>query len=146
VGRKELTEALLWDLAGPRPVMLRGYGLTAGVPPCWLGVAPGIVAERDQESSPPTLPDDLGRLEEEGWGNGQAQRLGGLEVDDELKGRGLLDRQVGGLGPLQDLVHVRGDALPLLGRTWPIGPSNTVAAIPPNRTYLIAKKEFLASP
>ena len=27
------------------------------------------------------LSDHLGRLEEEGWGNGQAQRLGGLEID-----------------------------------------------------------------
>src|SRR5262252_10945840 len=36
----------------------------------------------------------------------QAEGLGGLEVDDELELRGLLDRQVGGLGPLEDLVHI----------------------------------------
>jgi hypothetical protein len=36
--------------------------------------------------------------------------LGGLEVDDQLKCRRLLDRKIGGVGPFQDLVHVRGGA------------------------------------
>src|SRR5467141_1888068 len=36
----------------------------------------------------------------------QAERLGGLHVDDQLELRGLLDGQVGGLGALEDLVHV----------------------------------------
>jgi hypothetical protein len=40
------------------------------------------------------LPDHVGRLEEEGWRDGQAQRLRGLEVDDELQDRGLLDGEV----------------------------------------------------
>jgi hypothetical protein len=30
-----------------------------------------------------------------------------LEIDDELKLRGLLDREIGGLGTLQDFVDIR---------------------------------------
>jgi hypothetical protein len=36
----------------------------------------------------------------------QAERLGGVEVDDKLEGRRLLDRQIGGLGALEDLSDV----------------------------------------
>src|SRR5215469_10553492 len=39
----------------------------------------------------------------------QAKRLGGLEVDDQLEGRRLLDRQIGGLGALEDLSRVSTD-------------------------------------
>ena len=39
-------------------------------------------------------------------GDRQAERLGGLEVDHQLKLGGLLDRQVTGLGALEDLVDV----------------------------------------
>jgi hypothetical protein len=42
----------------------------------------------------------LGRLEEERWGNGEAQRLGGLQINDQLEYSGLLDGQVG-LAPLR---------------------------------------------
>jgi hypothetical protein len=52
--------------------------------------------------------DDLGRLEEEGWRNGQAQGLGCFEMDHPLEGHRLLDRQIGRLGALQDLIHVGG--------------------------------------
>jgi hypothetical protein len=47
--------------------------------------------------------DHLGRLDEEGWRDRQAQGLGGLQVDDQLEGGGLLHRQVGRLGPLENL-------------------------------------------
>jgi hypothetical protein len=36
----------------------------------------------------------------------QAERLRGLEIDDQLEFRGLLDWEVGGLRALEDLVHV----------------------------------------
>jgi hypothetical protein len=52
--------------------------------------------------------DDLVGLEEEGRGNGQAQRLGGLQVDDQLEGRELLHREVGGLRAFQDSIHIVG--------------------------------------
>jgi hypothetical protein len=64
----------------------------------------------DGATVPAGLADHLVGLEEEGWGNRQAQRLGGLEVDDELERRGLLERQVGEVGAIQDLVYSRGRA------------------------------------
>ena len=36
----------------------------------------------------------------------EADRPGGLEIDDQLKPRGLLHWQVGRVGALQDLVHI----------------------------------------
>src|SRR5262245_4876930 len=41
----------------------------------------------------------------------EAERLRGLQVDDEVELRGLLDGQVGRLHPAKDLVHVDGRAL-----------------------------------
>src|SRR5262249_24119384 len=40
----------------------------------------------------------------------EAERVGGLEIDHQLECGRLLHGQVGGLGALQDLVHVRGAA------------------------------------
>jgi hypothetical protein len=37
------------------------------------------------------------------WRNGEAERLGGLEVDDELELRSLLDGKIAGLCASQDL-------------------------------------------
>ena len=51
---------------------------------------------------------DFGLSEECRW-NDNAERLGGLEVDDHLEGRWLLDRQIGGLGALEDLCRVMTD-------------------------------------
>src|SRR6267378_525419 len=48
------------------------------------------------------LANHLIRLEEERRGHGQVERLGGLEVDDELELCGLLYREVIGLGTSQD--------------------------------------------
>ena len=60
---------------------------------------------------PHGLLDHLGRLEEERGGDCQAQRLGRLEVDDQLKCRGPLNGQITRLGPFQDLVHIDGGPL-----------------------------------
>ena len=38
--------------------------------------------------------------------NGEAEGVGGLQVDDKLELRGLLDGEVGGLGALENLVYV----------------------------------------
>jgi len=48
-----------------------------------------------------SLSDHLGRLEEERWGDGQAQRFGRLEVDDQLQRHRLLYRELGRLGALE---------------------------------------------
>src|SRR2546426_11666379 len=50
----------------------------------------------------------------------QAERLGGLEVDDQIELGRLLDGQVAGLGALQNLVHVGGGTAPQVVRIWPI--------------------------
>jgi hypothetical protein len=56
------------------------------------------------------LANHLTRLEQDAWRDGQAERVGGLEIDDELKLHGLLDRQVRGFRPSEDLVHIDGAA------------------------------------
>src|SRR5215510_9290151 len=59
-------------------------------------------------SAGPSL-DHLGRLEEQRARDGEADGLGHLEVNDEVELRRLLDRQISGLGTLEDLVHIPGD-------------------------------------
>ena len=51
------------------------------------------------------LPDDLVGPQQQRVRDCQAQRLGGLEVDDELELGGLLDRKIGGLGTFEDPVY-----------------------------------------
>src|SRR5262249_30440918 len=50
--------------------------------------------------------DHLVRPQQQRGRDREAERLGGLHVDDEIKFRGLLDGQVSGLGALEDLVNV----------------------------------------
>src|SRR5262244_2916916 len=51
------------------------------------------------------LLDHLIRQDEERWRYRDPERLGGLEVDDQLEFHGLLHRQVRRLGAFEDLVH-----------------------------------------
>src|SRR5262249_4478143 len=53
--------------------------------------------------------------------NRQAQRLGGLEVDDELEHGWLLDRQITWSGALEDLIHVDHGLSDLIVRVHRIG-------------------------
>src|SRR5882724_2458815 len=71
--------------------------------------------------SSPTLLDHLVRLEENGWGNGEAEGLGGLEVDHQLEFGGLLHGEVGWFGAMQYLVHIDGGAPVRVKHAWPIG-------------------------
>jgi hypothetical protein len=50
--------------------------------------------------------DDLIRHRQQRRWNGEAESLGGLEVDEEFVLGGLLDGQVGGLGAFENLVHI----------------------------------------
>jgi hypothetical protein len=91
------------------------------------------------------LPNDVGRLEEEGWGDGQLEGLAGLEIDDQLEFGGLLDRQVGGFGAFEDAIHVCGNALPPLGRTCPIAHEPTCLdkrTVPEDRRQPVGEGEL----
>jgi hypothetical protein len=51
----------------------------------------------------PTLPDDLGGLLQDGRRDREVHGPGSLEIDDEVEGRGQLDRQVGRLDTISTL-------------------------------------------
>jgi hypothetical protein len=57
------------------------------------------------------LLDDLVGAQQERLWHRQPDRLGGREIDDQLEFSRLLDRDIGGLGPMQNLVdELRGRA------------------------------------
>jgi hypothetical protein len=64
--------------------------------------------------------DDLIRPQQQRLGDRQAERFGRLEVDDQFKRDGLFHGQVGGPGPLEDPVHVRGGPPVPVGIAWSI--------------------------
>jgi hypothetical protein len=59
-----------------------------------------------------------------GW-NGEADLLGGFQVDHELKLHRLLHRQVVGRSAFQNLVDVGSGAAEHVGSAWPIGHETT---------------------
>src|ERR687888_223333 len=86
----------------------------------WLAGMMRRVAEGEDGAAPQVrraafdevrrLLDDLGGLEQDRLGEGQPEGPGDPEVDDEVEGGGLLDREVGRAGALEDLVDVGGGA------------------------------------
>ena len=52
--------------------------------------------------------------------NGEAQRLRGFEVDDQLESCRLLDREIGWLGTLEDLAGVNADQAKGSCEAWSI--------------------------
>src|SRR5712691_1381830 len=67
------------------------------------------------------LSDHLVRQEEECRRESEAERLGGLEVDDQLELGGLLDGEVPRLGAFQDAVHIVRSTAKHLRKARPIG-------------------------
>src|SRR4029453_13510577 len=62
-----------------------------------------------------TLFDHLVGAGDEGRRQGETKRLGGLGFDNEFEPRGLLDRQIGGLGTLENFVDKDRGALEVRG-------------------------------
>src|SRR6516225_528912 len=58
---------------------------------------------------------DLSGAGEDRWGDGQPERLCRLEVDDQLEGGRLLNRQIGGLLALEDPSDVGAELTPCAG-------------------------------
>ena len=58
----------------------------------------------------PASSDHLIRSGQHIWWNRETDLFRCLEIDYKLKLRRLLDRQIGGLGPFEDLVHIRSGA------------------------------------
>src|SRR6266404_2555577 len=52
--------------------------------------------------------------------DGQAERRGSLEIDDQLEPGRLLHRQISGLGALEYPSGVNADLTPCAGEAWPI--------------------------
>src|SRR2546422_9416411 len=67
-----------------------------------------------------SLLDHLVRLEEERRGDREPERLGGLQIDDQLELHSPLHREIGWLGTLEDLIYVVSSTSPLARETQPI--------------------------
>src|SRR6266436_10168371 len=67
-----------------------------------LGCAPPSLRRPEEASTRGVSFDDLIGAGEDRWRDGQAESLGGVEIDDQLEGRRLLDWQIGGLGALEN--------------------------------------------
>src|SRR5215470_5654664 len=77
--------------------------------------------------------DDLVSSDEDGLRDRQAQRLRGLEVDDQLELRRLLHWKSGGSLAFEDPVGVRGSSTPEIEQTRPIGSESTrLRTLPPH--------------
>src|SRR6266511_6425441 len=70
---------------------------------CWAKLPRRLGSWLTQEVKIALL-DRLGRLEQHRLGDAEPDGLGGLQIDDEVELGGPLDRQVGGLPTLEDLV------------------------------------------
>jgi len=64
--------------------------------------------------------DDLVGAGEDRWRHCKAERLRGLEVDDQLEPGWLLDRKIGRLGALEDLSGVNSSLAPGIGEAWSV--------------------------
>jgi len=79
--------------------------------------------------------DHLIRPRQQRGRDGEAEGLGGPHVHEQTKRRWLLDREIGGLGPLEDLVDEHGGA-PAIGRqARPVGYETTDLGILPEREH-----------
>src|SRR5689334_8732454 len=71
----------------------------------------------------------------------QPKRFRGLEIDDQLEGGRLLDRQVGWLGPVKDLAHVNSELATVTDLVRPIADQ---AALRSEFTPLVDRRNAMA--
>ena len=67
-----------------------------------------------------SLFDHLVGAGEQGWWNGEAERLRSLEIDDQLEFGWLLDRQVARLGAFQNFIHIRRGKAVTVNYSWAV--------------------------
>src|SRR5438094_329825 len=82
------------------------------------------------------LLDDLVGPLEQRLRDGEPERLGGLEVDDQLELGGLLDGRIAGLRPREDPIHFPGNS-----SFWVANP----VAFPPGRARLATRPSLTGS-
>src|SRR5262249_27622716 len=91
------------------------------------------------------LVDHLVSARNECGGYGQTERLRGSEIDDHLKYGWLLNRQVGRLGALQDLVNVHGSLAIQVGKFCGVRPPPAFPGDPPrhgNRRHMMLQRQL----
>src|SRR5271165_1702060 len=82
-----------------------------------------LLGSKGRESRPDAAVasfDDLVGAGEDRLRHGEAERLGGVEIDDQLECRRLLDRQIGRLGALEDLSSINAELAIHVGEAGPI--------------------------
>jgi hypothetical protein len=68
-----------------------------------------LVTAHPRSGHSPTLLNHFVGAGEDRWRHGEAKRIRGLEIDDQLERSRLLDRQIGRIGALEDLLSAKGD-------------------------------------
>src|SRR5262249_51440311 len=81
------------------------------------------------------LLDQLVDAQQERFRNREAERLGGRKIENQIELGRLLDRNVAGLGPAQNLVDIVGGAAIPVFEVWSIGHQATRFDVVPNALH-----------
>src|SRR5262245_3680686 len=98
----------MWQLLLPPALQCGGPCPSAVLRPLAAQTTPQARARRGTRAG--SSLDNFVRPREYRLRDRQAERLGGLEVDDQLEFRGLLDREIGRVRSSEKPVHIRRDS------------------------------------